>query len=332
MLSKKENFMRIVNGEMPESIPVYSLGWSRNGPSIFRQGRNPDGTGFDYFGVEWYMGEGIVPAALPKPGVFILDDITKWRDVIKVPDFANSFDWSIMGKQARDNWDPELPFGGSTAPSVGFFEGIMSFMGFDEGLIALYEEPEEVKALLDYLCTWSCDLAKLYIEHYKPDFGYLGDDIAHERNPFVSVEMFQELFAPYWKRYYDVFLEAGIPVGNHNCGFFEPLLPDLVGMGCTFWDPVQSTNDIPRIKEQFGRQIAMCTAFEMRFFSDDVTEEQVRTEYREYLNRNAPGGAFALLEYVPPNPNVPSLYSQVELQRRAWVNEEFEALRYTFYK
>ncbi|MCL2136571.1 MAG: hypothetical protein FWH40_03485 [Coriobacteriia bacterium] len=323
--------MRIVNKELPEYVPVYSLGWSFNNPAVFREGRNPDGTGKDYFGVEWYMGEGIVPAALPKPGDFILSDITKWRDVIKVPDFANSVDWAAMAKQARDAWNPESPFGGGTAPSVGFFESLMSFMGFDEGLMACFEEPDEVKDLLNYLCDWSCDLAKLYIQHYQPDFGFMADDIAHERNPFLSVEMFQDIFAPVWRRYYSVFLEAGLPVGMHNCGFFEPLIPDLVDMGCTFWDPVQSSNDIPRVKAQFGTSIAMCTGYDMRFIPEDASEEKVRSDFREYLNRNAPGGAFAMFEYVPPNPNMPSMGTPLDAERRAWINEEFEALRFSYY-
>jgi hypothetical protein len=330
MLSKKENFMRLANRQMPEYVPVYSLMWAFNNPAVFREGRSPNGTGVDYLGVEWAFSE-IVGASLPAPGKFILDDITKWRDVIKLPDFASSVDWSIMAKEAKDNWNPDNPFGGGTAPSVGFFESVMSFMGFDEGLMACYEEPEEVKALLEYLCDWSVDLAKLYVQHYKPDFGFMADDIAHEHNPFVSVEMFDELFAPVWSRYYNVFLEAGLPVGNHNCGYFEPLVPSLVKMGCSFWDPVQSSNDISGIKEKFGTKIAMCTGYDMRFTPDDATEEQIRSDFRDYLNKNAPGGAFAMFEYTPPNPDMPPMGSERDRNRRAWINEEFEALRYSYY-
>jgi len=336
-LSKKENFMRMINREMPEYVPVYSLMWSFNSPAFLMEGRNPDMTGFDYFGVEWYKGDNPTGAALPKPGQFILDDITKWRDVIKVPDDSN-VDWEIMAKPSLDSRNPDDPFGGTTAPSVGFFEAVMSFMGFDEGLMACAEEPEEVKALLEYLCDWSVDLAKKFIHYYKPDFGFLGDDIAHERNPFVSVPMFKDIFAPVWRRYYAAFLEEGLPVGNHNCGHFEPLLDDLVDMGCSFWDPVQSSNDIPAIKEKFGLKIAMCTAQENRFPNDAiVTEEQVRANFKEYLDKNAPGGAFALFEmWVPPEgeelPDIPGFSMPPEvLQRMRWTADEFERLRYSYY-
>ena len=330
-LNTKENFMRMINRQMPEYVPTYDLFWSFNSPAFLMEGRNPDMTGTDYFGVEWYKGDNPTGAALPKPGVFILDDITKWRDVIKVPSDAD-VDWEAMAKPSLDMRAPDVPFGGTTAPSVGFFEAVMSFMGFDEGLMACAEEPEEVKALLEYLCDWSVDMAKKFIFHYKPDFGFLGDDIAHERNPFISLGMFQDIFAPVWRRYYATFLEAGLPCGMHNCGHFELFLDDLVDMGVSFWDPVQSSNDILAIKGKFGLDMALCTGMENRFWDDDTTEEQVRAEYREWLNTYAPGGAFAVFGGAPiPEDFEIAGFSKKDIQRMNWTADEFEKLRYSYY-
>jgi len=326
--------MLLISKQVPEYIPTYNLFWGLGGPAFLREGRNPDGTGVDYFGVEWELSE-IVGASLPAPGKFILDDVTKWRDIIKVPS-DDSVNWEVMAKEALDNRNPELPFGGTTAPSVGFFEAIMSFMGFDEGLMACFEEPEEVKALLEYLCDWSVDLAKKYIHYYKPDFGMLGDDIAHERNPFVSLPMFQDIFAPVWRRYYAAWLEADLPVGNHNCGHFQLFLDDLVDMGCSFWDPVQSSNDAPTIKAKFGNNLALCTGGpDGRFWSADTPEEVVRTAVRDYINTLAPGGGFAMMDFgaflqVPPDAPPPEETPQ--RRRSRWISEEFEALRYDMYK
>ncbi|MCL2135936.1 MAG: hypothetical protein FWH40_00180 [Coriobacteriia bacterium] len=334
MLSTRDNFMLLANKQVPEYIPSYNLFWGLGGPAFIGGWRNPDGSGTDYFGVEWAFSE-IVGASLPAPGKFILDDITKWRDVIKVPSDAD-VDWAAMAQPSLDNRNPELPFGGSTAPSVGFFEAIMSFMGFDEGLMACFEEPEEVKALLNYLCDWSVDMAKKYIQYYKPDYGFLGDDIAHERNPFVSLDMFQDIFAPIWRRYYAVWLEAGLPVGNHNCGHFELLLDDLVDMGCSFWDPVQSSNDAPAIKAKFGNNLALCTGGpDSRFWNDDTPEEQVREEVRNYINTLAPGGGFAMMDFsafLTPPPDAPPPEETPARRRLKIISEEFEAIRYVIYK
>jgi hypothetical protein len=328
----RDNFLRLIHKQVPEYIPTYNLFWGLGGPAYLREGRNPDGTGVDYLGVSWAFSE-IVGAAIPEPGNFILDDITKWRDVVKLPS-DDHVDWAAMAKEALDARDPEMPFGASTAPSVGFFEAVMSFMGFDEGLMACFEEPEEVKALLEYLCDWSVDQAKKYIHHYGPDYGMLGDDIAHERNPFVSLEMFQDIFAPVWRRYYAVWLEAGLPVGNHNCGHFELFLDDLVDMGCSFWDPVQSSNDTDAIKAKFGNNLALCTGGpDSRFWNDDTSEEQVRSEVRDYIMRLAPGGGFAMMAFGPrPSADGTPVEETPQRRRARWISEEFEALRYDMYK
>jgi len=334
MLSKKENFLRAVRMEETDSIPLYSLMWGLWSPAVFDRGLGPDRVGIDYFGVEWYKGDNPTGAALPKPGVFILHDITKWRDVIKVPDFVTDVDWEAMAKEATDKWNPENPMGGMTAPSVGFFQALMSFMGFDEGLIACMEEPEEVKALMEYLADWACDMAKRFIYYYKPDFGFMCDDIAHERNPFVSVAQFQDLFKPAWTRYYSVFLEAGLPVGNHNCGYFEPLLGEMLDTGVTFWDPVQSSNDIAGIKEKYDNKIILCTNPPMGSMKEeDITEEKVRADFKAWLDIAAPGGGLAVSEYLAMKPTEPRPgQPEIMFKRSVWMAEEFELRRYDYNK
>ena len=41
---------------------------------------------------------------------------------------------------------------------AGYFQNLMAFMGFTEGLLAMYEEPEEVYALFDYICSFYCEV------------------------------------------------------------------------------------------------------------------------------------------------------------------------------
>jgi uroporphyrinogen-III decarboxylase len=333
MLSKKDNFLALARKEETDGIPLYNMMWGYRYPAIYEQSVGTDRVGIDYFGVEWYKGDNPTGASLPKPGSFILDDVTKWRDVIKVPDFVTDVDWPSMAKEHRDNWDPENPMGIMTGPSVGFFQALMSFMGFDEGLVACFEEPEEVKALMEYLTDWACEMTKLAIYHYKPDFGYLCDDIAHEHNPFVSTEQFRELFAPAWRRYYSVWLEAGLPVGMHNCGRFEPFVGDLIDMGCTFWDAVQSSNDVAAIKLTYNNGIALCMSPEGRFIKEDeITEESVRAEFGAWLDIAAPGGGLAINEGLANPPSEPRPgQSEKMFLRSQWMADVFAKRRYGYY-
>ncbi|MCL2136572.1 MAG: veratrol--corrinoid protein metyltransferase [Coriobacteriia bacterium] len=330
MLTTRENFLRLINKEIPEYVPTYNLFWAFNMPPFYMGERNEDGSGKDIFGVESVIDSGGINPPMPKTHDFILTDITKWRDVIKVPDEEISDSaWADAAKQAHDRHNPEIPFGGGT--TMGFFQPLVSFMGFTEGLVACFEEPDEVKAMMEYLCDFAVENAKKYLLYYKPDFGFLGDDIAHEHNPFLSLAMFQDLIAPYWRRYYSIFVEAGLPVGHHNCGHFEEYLDDLVDMGVSFWDPVQSSNDKPAIKAKFGRNLAMCGGLEQRFWSEDTSEEQVRTEFRALLDMMAPGGGYAVSEGAV-TPGVTLNATEAQKKRTEWMADEYNKLKFSYYE
>ena len=334
MLTARENFMRLMRCETPEYIPEFSLMWGTFfRPSCYSATRNPDNTGKDYFGVEWVTEGSAIQGALPKPGDFILDDIRKWRDVIKVPDFSK-IDWEAMARKDKENHDPSMPFGGGTAPGgQGLFQALMSFMGFVEGLAACHDEPEEVKALLAYLTDWACENAKRFIYYYKPDFGSYPDDIAYESRPFVSVEMFRELFAPYWKQYIDVFLEAGIPVEHHDCGFCEPLLDEFVALGITAWDPVQLSNDVVAIKKKYGNKLALCRPLSApaAWANAAPSEDFVRAYVKKTLDQLAPGGGLAVFMPPPPSPDADTPATPMT-QYSAWVKDEFDRLKFSYYK
>ena len=114
-------------------------------PSILHGSRlNGGSPGIDMFGVEWVKEGSAIDAPIPKSRDFILDDIRRWRDVIKFPDFSG-VDWEDMAKKDKKSINPDLPYGAGCV-ALGFFQGVMSFMGFTEGLIAVFEEPEEVKS------------------------------------------------------------------------------------------------------------------------------------------------------------------------------------------
>jgi hypothetical protein len=322
----KENFLRALGGEIPECVPRYSyVGWNVR-PS-FLSGQRVKGIGTDIWGVEWDSEGTIVPEALPKPGVFILKDIRKWRDVIKFPDFSG-VDWEATAKKDLENFNPEFPRAGGVIAGQGFFQHTMNFMGFTEGLIACIEEPEEVRAMIEYVCDSYLSLADKYLQYYKPDFIIYGDDTAHERGPFLSLEVFRQIYEPVWRRYIKFFKDRGYLVSHHNCGKPESILEDLVDMGVNSWDPAQDANDLVGIKKKFGRKLMICGAFEARWLLShfDVTEEQVRSKVKEVMDKFAPGGGFAFTAGMTVSPD------PVVQQRNEWIADEYEKLKATYYK
>ena len=336
-LTEKENFLRVVRGEMPEYVPVVSKKDFKAprlmaicDPAILGEFRGPGG-GFDPWGVPYITGEGAADyAAMPRPSDFLLTDITQWRDVIKAPDYSG-FDWEAA---AKADWAKYVKDPNVTSLTISgfadFFQQFIGMMGFTEGLCAIYEEQEEVEELFDYMLEHSLYITKNLIHYYKPDGYYLLDDTATKMNSFISPQMFEELLVPRYKKCLDIARDAGIPIFYHNCGRCEDLLPAMVEIGVNAWDPAQTMNDLAGIKKKYGRRLAINGGFE--YMMPDtwpvVDEEEVRNVVRETFDMLAPDGGFIFmggvkhLDFMDP-----------DVQRvNAMIADEAEKLSTQYYK
>jgi uroporphyrinogen-III decarboxylase len=281
----------------------------------------------DMFGVPFKME--LASGPIPAPGKFILTDITKWRDVIKRPAILDEIDWELTSKKDLENINPDLLKSGFCTVSNGYFMILTYFMGFDNALCACVEEPDEVKDLLNFILDLNLEIGKKFIYYYRPDTFGFGDDIAHERAPFVSHEMFLDIFEPVWRKHTAMIKEADLPAEHHNCGAFGPFVPYIVDMGFNAWNPAQPTyNDLPAIKARFGNKLAIVGGFESNGFVclPETTEEEVRAEVRRTCDLLAPGGGFSFGGFIMGLPG-----DEEVAKRQGWINDEFEKVRYSYY-
>ena len=329
-LTPKENFLRLLNGEIPEWVPSFSYygplpGVDEDPPnmsvmnSALMGNRRRDGDFVDIWGVPFKSVEAVGGFALPEPGRFILDDITKWRDIIKAPDLSD-VDWEKAAKADLE----KLPFNRENVamfygPGGGYFQQLMSFMGFNEGLCAMYEEPEEVKALFDYLHEFFYGIAVKYIDYVNPDVLSLADDTASERAPFVSPELFHDLLFPYYDDFARLARNRGIPINFHNCGKSGVFFNDLTRIGVSSWEPVQLSNDIHEIQKKFGRSLVIGGGWEGRgrLLDPAVTDDEIRESVREAIDNYAPNGGFMFAgAFTPGSTNDESTTHKNEVLQR----------------
>ena len=332
-VTEKENYMRVVNGEDPVWIPRHkSPGSKWNAsvmvkPSALGRTKNDRGEEFDIWGVEYVSNKETGWFPLPKPGKYILDDITKWRDVIHAPDLSN-VDWQRMAENDLSKVDRENK---AVLGSIhtGYFQGLMNFMGFEEGLCAMAEEPEEVKALMEYMCDFYCEQARKLVEYYKPDLIYLMDDTATAKNPFLSVEMYHELIKPYHMRECKIATDAGIPIIVHNCGRCEDFIEDWMEMGVRVWEPAQICNDLLGIKKRYGRKLVLAGCWDSQGIAGQlgVGEDILRAEVRKCVDTYAPGGGFMFWGNFMGDPMNPDVQNA-----RRWIDEEYETYGRSFYE
>jgi len=319
----------MMNGEIPEYVPgmvAFETGVGPQPISLF-----PGEFGalefVDPFGVTMVIETKSGP--IPKPGEFILEDITKWRDVIKRPAVLDEIDWELTAHRELADRDPDLMKTVWGSLSNGYFMNLTYFMGFDNALIAIMEEPEEVKALLNFVLELNLEIGEKYIQYYKPDMFHFGDDIAHERATFVSEPVFLDIFEPLWRKQVQLYREAGVVAEHHNCGAFHSFVPHIVNMGFQSWNPAQPTyNDLPKIKETFGRKLAIVGGFESNGFCalPETSDEEVRAEVRRVLDELAPDGGFAFGAFIMGAMDDPFI-----IARNGLIQDEFEKNRYKYY-
>jgi hypothetical protein len=342
-ITAKENYLRLARGEMPEYVPSgmpykeripsamvgpFEL-FMPEGMSFFGgSGGAPPPTEFvDRWGVPHVSNPETGYAALPKPGAFILDDIYHWESVVKHPKLPERIDWEGMVKKQLERVDRK-----ETAVSAMFsmqapFQQIMGFMGFENGLMALYEEPEKVKELLSYLCDWYEPLVINTLDYFKPDLLGIADDTATKSQPFFSVEIYRDLFKPFYARLSKHALDRGVFIEFHNCGRCEAFVPDMIDFGVKYWNPAQTDNDLLAIKAAHKGQIAICGGWD--FVPDGpITEEQVRQSVRDSIDKYAPGGGYAFMGGYLGAANDGGLAMQVN----GWVADEVYTYGTAFYR
>lgn len=304
-LSPKENYLRLTRGEVSEYLPIYTMmgpGYNGETPTAMCGPRHlfgcthltPQG-GKDMWGVSYVATEGTGWAALPQPNNFILKDITKWRDVIKNPEIP-SVDWVEMAQKDIEEAKIDRTQTALMAPcDLMPFQQLMAFMGFTEGLCAMYEEPEEVKDLLNYLSDFVVILVEKTLDYYKPDIFYILDDTAAKLNPFISVEMYRDILKPIYVKLAKPANDRGIPLQFHNCGRCEDFYDDMLDFGVKITDPAQGVNNLSAVKEKYKGRLALagCWDWVVPDTWPEVDEEKVRQSVRDVIDSYAPGGGYA---------------------------------------
>jgi hypothetical protein len=312
-LTPRENFTRMINGEIPQSVPMYTMGMAMpGGPRPPTHSIGPvmgmmeqmmeqmmSGKVVDRMVTEWgipYVGNPEAAGGmLPEPGNFILKDIHDWKKVIKAPPPLETSDswWADKAKKdiersGIDRTQSLAAVGSLFSPFTTF----IGFMGFTEGLCALAEDPEEVKELLNWQCDYYAPALDKIVKYYEPDLLGMGDDTATRRNPFFSVEMYQDIFKPIYQRLAKPFTDRGIYVEFHNCGRCEDFVPDMCDFGVKGWDPAQTDNDLVKAKTE--NDISLLGCYDWKPPTDgEVTEEYVRQTVRDTFAKYAPGGRYS---------------------------------------
>jgi len=143
-------------------------------------------------------------------------------------------------------------------PNFGFalFERAWSLRGFNNFLMDLVLDPTYSGDLLERITEIQLVLIRRFVD-LGVDGGYFGDDYGAQKNMLFSPKTWRRMIKPRLARLFAPFREAGLPVLMHSDGQIQEILPDLVEIGLTAYNPVQpEVMDHTWLKSTFENQLA----------------------------------------------------------------------------
>lgn len=241
----------------------------------------------------------LFPEDAPGPMPHVTDenkvcpDITCWRDTVKVPDLvANcSEGWEeCQASAAAVDHDQYLTMG---FMGTGIFEQCHYLMGFEDTLVNLLLEPDDMHDLVDAIAEYRFQYAKLLVDNLKPDVILSHDDWGAKDSLFMKPDVWREYFKEHYKRIYGYMKEHGVIVMHHADSFCEPIVEDMVEIGVDIWQGVLPQNDIPKLQKQLDGRMVLMGGLEASVVDRaDSTEEEIRADVRRACDAYAPGGHF----------------------------------------
>lgn len=257
MLTAKQNLLETIKGGSPDRfVNQYEFMEIVVPIPGFKYPMEPGQTVKDDWGVTFTFPEGQL-------GTFpmhddehkLLKDITQWEKVVTSPSMDSSEEAWAMAVQIANSVNRDEKF---VAPfqAPGIFEMTHHMMGMEDALMALYEEPECMNGLIEMLTDYELKRAKMIVDRLKPDALFHHDDWGSQNSTFLSPAMFEEFFLASYKKIYKFWKDNGVElIVHHSDSFAATLVPYMIEMGIDIWQGTMTTNDIPKLVEEYGSQI-----------------------------------------------------------------------------
>ena len=254
----------------------------------------------------------------------VIKDITHWKDAVKAPELHYPEEaWAPFVEAAQAVDRKEVFVAPMVAP--GMFEKVHYLMGMEEAMMALYEEPEAMHELIDFLTEYEIAAAREVIAHLHPDALFHHDDWGSQRSSFLAPDMFDEFFTPAYKKIYGFWKANGVElIVHHSDSYAANLVPSMIECGIDIWQGVMSPNNIPDLIHKYGGKISFHGGIDNgKVDRADWTKEKVEEETRKACE------SCGKLYYIPgttmggPESTYPGVYDTVTETIRKLSQEMF---------
>ncbi len=290
MLSIRENLLETIRGGHPDRFvkQFEYQNWIGDPMMGIYMGKMQKGG-------QWKTGWGVT-MIMPEqgPGAFplcdnmhkVIKDVAHWRDYVEAPDI-------VLGDTAWEEYiakaervDRHEQFVTATVFN-GIFEKAHFMLGLEDTMIAMYEEPEAMKELFQYLADWEILIAEEYAKYVKPDCLFHHDDWGTQKSLFMSKDMFDEFLLEPYKRVYNTWKARGVEIiVHHSDSYIGELIPSMIEMGVDIHQGILDTNNIPMLIQKYGSKISFMGGLNNgKYDKENWRKEEIRAGLSELLEQ-----------------------------------------------
>ena len=223
-----------------------------------------------------------------------LDEETAANWPMPSPD---DYDYASVPERCRRYEDRCIYVGGAGLCDV--LNKCTMLRGMEVTLMSLLVEDPATLRLTDRRLDIELEITRRTIEaaQGRIDLMYIGDDLGGQSGPLINMDMYRRVFRPRHKRFVDLARSFDLPIMMHSDGSVSWIYDELLDMGITIADAVQTEchdMEAASLKKRFGDRMSfhgcISTGGPLAFGTPDEVEEDVR----KMMEIMKPGGGFCL--------------------------------------
>ena len=279
--------------------------------------RFPDGSFEGYWGerykyAEFEGGKYLEAVHMPYAGI----DSPSELDRSHFPS-ADWFDYSRIREKCEVLRKEGFAVCFGTAGDMDFINSISRARGMEQVMVDLATESPVFLEILEARFRFYYEMHERALQAAGGliDIAHIGEDLGNQRGPMIGFKVFDRLFAPRYKAYFDMVHRHGAKAMMHMCGCVEAFLPRLIDLGLDIQDVIQQMTpemDIARLKDRYGDRLLFCGSVCVQTTLPFGTVEDVEREVRRRLDLFPRGGLFLgpthAVQVGTPIENVLALY------------------------
>jgi len=222
-----------------------------------------------------------------------------------LPDFLEPYRHEHFAETVIEYHNKGLAVCGMLAQTI--FEKAWAIRGFEEALMDMLAEPDEICILFDRIKELRIEQVKLMVQS-GIDVLMLGDDVGMQTGMLMSADIWRELLKP---RLADIInvakgLRPDLAIFYHSCGNIMDIVPDLIEVGVTVLNPLQpECMDLEYIKNTYGDKLAFWGGVSAQTNLSFGTPQQVKDEVKKRIEVLGHDGGYLVGPNHVVEPEVP---------------------------